>query len=156
MARTRAITDKELKALRQALPWRDGLAMQIMRETGLRVSDMLSLKVSDLDKPTIRVIEQKTGKARVVHLRASTRRELKNYVQGRPPNERIIRCNRSSLYRSVHSTAQKLGFDHISAHSARKAYSKAFERKHGLKATQQELRHEYLSTTLLYVHDFKD
>ena len=93
--RTRAITDKELKALRQALPWRDGLAMQIMRDTGLRVSDMLSLRVSDLDSPTIRVKEQKTGKTRAVHLKPATRRELLQYVQGRPPTDKIIRCNRS-------------------------------------------------------------
>jgi integrase len=151
--RTRAITDKELKALRQALPWRDGLAMQIMRDTGLRVSDMLELRVSDLNKPTIRVVEKKTGKTRVVHLRPATRRELLKYVQGRSQTDHIIRCNRSTLYRSIHSTALQLGMERISAHSARKAYAKAFARKHGLRAAQEELKHDYISTTLIYVHD---
>lgn len=154
--RTRAITDKELKALRRALPWRDGLAMQIMRDTGLRVSDMLALRVSDLNTPTIKVIEQKTKKLRAVHLKPSTRKELLLYVQGRPPTDPIIACDRSTLYRSIHDTALRLGMKRISAHSARKAYAKAFCRKHGLEATRQELRHTYISTTLLYVTDIPE
>lgn len=153
MARTRAISDKELKALRRALPWRDGLAMQVMRDTGLRVSDCLGIRIFELNKPTIRVIEGKTKKPRVVHLRPSTRRELRHFVQARPPTERIFRCDRSTLYRSVHTTALALGFERISAHSARKAFARAYARRYGIKACQKELRHEYLSTTLLYLHD---
>lgn len=153
MMRTRGITDKELKALRRALPWRDGLAMQIMRDTGLRVSDMLGIRISELENPTIRVIERKTGNHRAVHLRPSTRRELLAYVRGRPPTDRIIRCDRSTLYRSIHDTALALGMERVSAHSARKAYARAFSRKHGVKACQRELGHKYLSTTLLYLHD---
>lgn len=151
--RTRAITDRELRALRLALPWRDGLAMQIMRDTGLRVSDMLRLTVADLERPSIRVVERKTGKLRVVHLRPSTRRELRRYVQGRPAAAPLIACNRSTLYRSIHDTALRLGMRRISAHSARKAYARAYARKHGAEATRRELRHDSIATTLLYLQD---
>lgn len=127
--------------------------MQIMRDTGLRVSDMLALRVSDLNTPTITVTEKKTGKLRAVHLRPTTRRELRVYTAGLPPDAPIINCDRSTLYRSIHDTALRLGMKNVSAHSARKAFARAFCRKHGLEATQRELRHAYLSTTLLYVSD---
>lgn len=151
--RTRGITDKELKALRRALPWRDGLAMQVMRETGLRVSDCLGIRISALQNPTIRVIEGKTKKLRAVHLRPATRKELIAFVRGRPPTDYVFKCDRSTLYRSVHDTALALGMERVSAHSARKAFARAYARKHGAKACQHELRHKYISTTLLYLHD---
>ena len=38
-------------------------------------------------------------------------------------------------------------------HSIRKLYARQYCRAHGLAATQRELLHDYLSTTMLYVLD---
>lgn len=38
-------------------------------------------------------------------------------------------------------------------HSIRKLYARRYCAAHGLAATQRELQHDYLSTTLLYVLD---
>lgn len=151
MMRTKAISDRQLRMLCHALPWRDSLAMRIMRQTGLRVSDVLMLKKTDISrKMTIR--EKKTKKIRSVYLTDALVKECAIYASLHR-GMKLFNCNRSTIYRSVHRTALKFGWTNISAHSARKAYARAFAKKHGIEATRKELRHSSLSTTLIYLQD---
>lgn len=151
MARTKAISDRQLRLLCHALPWRDSLAMRIMRQTGLRVSDVLSLKKAEIAREMV-ITEQKTKKKRTVYLTAELVRECAMYGSMHR-GLRLFRCDRSTIYRSVHRTALLFGWPNISAHSARKAFARAYYRKHGLAATQKELRHSSLATTLIYLQD---
>lgn len=126
--------------------------MRIMRQTGLRVSDVLLLKKSDIAR-RMTVKEQKTGKMRTVYLTDALAKECVIYASLHR-GLKLFNCNRSTIYRSVHRTALKFGWQNISAHSARKAYARAFAKKNGVEATQKELRHSSLSTTLIYLQDF--
>lgn len=149
--RTKALTDRQLRMLCNALPWRDSLAMRIMRQTGLRVSDVLALKKADISqKMTIK--EQKTKKTRTVYLTKPLVQECAIYASLHR-GVKLFNCNRSTIYRSVHRTALKFGWKNISAHSARKAYARAYAKKHGIEATQRELQHSSISTTLIYLQD---
>lgn len=56
--RTKALTDKQLKMLFKVLPPRDVLICKIIRQTGLRISDVLALKKADI-APKITILEQK-------------------------------------------------------------------------------------------------
>lgn len=149
--RTKGLTDRQLKLLCSALPWRDSLAMRLMRQTGLRVSDLLSLKKTDIARKMV-VKERKTGKTRTVYLTAALVRECAIYASMHR-GLKLFNCDRSTIYRSVHRTALAFGWDNISAHSARKSFARAYCKKHGIEATQRELRHESLSTTLIYLQD---
>lgn len=149
--RTKGLTDRQLKLLCSALPWRDSLAMRIMRQTGLRVSDLLRLKKVDIARK-MTVKEQKTGKTRTVYLTAALVKECALYASMHR-GVRLFNCNRSTIYRSVHRTALAFGWENISAHSARKSFARAYCKKHGIEATQRELQHESLSTTLIYLQD---
>ena len=149
--RTKGLTDRQLKLLCNALPWRDSLAMRIMRQTGLRVSDLLSLKKADIARKMV-VKEKKTGKTRTVYLTAALVRECAIYASMHR-GLKLFNCDRSTIYRSVHRTALAFGWENISAHSARKSFARAYCKKHGIEATQRELRHESLSTTLIYLQD---
>lgn len=149
--RTKGLTDKQLKLLCSALPWRDSLAMRIMRQTGLRVSDLLSLKKADIARKMV-VKERKTGKTRTVYLTAALVRECAIYASMHR-GLKLFNCDRSTIYRSVHRTALAFGWENISAHSARKSFARAYCKKHGIEATQRELQHESLSTTLIYLQD---
>lgn len=148
---TRAITRAELDQLRLALPWRDSLACAIMADTGLRVSDVLNLQRDKLAE-TMTVKEIKTGKIRTVHLTTATLREAQTYIKTHN-SPYVINCHRSTLWRSIVHAADAFGWKHISPHSFRKLFAVEFCAKHGLKATQQELQHKHLSTTLAYVTD---
>lgn len=151
---TRPITREELEQLRRALPWRDSLACAIMADTGLRVSDVLVLRRGTLAQE-MDVKEIKTGKTRHVKLSDETYRELLSFLRTHA-EERVIPCHRATLWRAIVRAADAFGWTHISPHSFRKLFAVEFCARHGLRATQQELQHKNLATTLAYVADIRD
>lgn len=149
--RTHAISDSQLRQICKLVPPSDALAMRLMRQTGLRVSDVVSLPKSALAR-SMTITERKTGKTRTVHISPTLHRDLQRYAASHS-DTRLIPRDRSSIYRSVHTAAAALGWENISAHSARKAYARAYAARHGARATQIELQHDRLETTLLYLTD---
>lgn len=148
--RTRPITPAELRKLLKLLPDASALAVRISADTGLRISDILAIRSGEL-AATMRVIERKTGKARRVRLKPATLKAAKAYATH--GHDRLIPHAPSTIYRQVTKAARELGMEHISMHSIRKLYARQYCRAHGLAATQRELQHDYLSTTMLYVLD---
>lgn len=148
--RTRPITPAELRKLLKLLPDASALAVRISADTGLRISDILAIRSGELDS-TMRVIERKTGKARPVRLRPATLKAAKAYAAH--GCDRLIPHAPSTIYRQIRRAAAELGMEHVSMHSIRKLYARQYCRAHGLAATQRELQHDYLSTTMLYVLD---
>lgn len=148
--RTRPITPAELRKLLKLLPDASALAVRISADTGLRISDILAIRSGELDT-TMRVIERKTGKSRTVRLRPATLKAAKAYAAH--GCDRLIPHAPSTIYRQIRRAAAELGMEHVSMHSIRKLYARQYCRAHGLAATQRELQHDYLFTTMLYVLD---
>lgn len=153
MSRTRPITPGELHKLLKVLPPAAALAVRISADTGLRVSDVLSIRCGDLQS-TMKVRERKTGKQRTVHLKPTTLKTCKAFAAH--GKDKLIPVNRSTIYRQIKKAAADLGYDHVSMHSIRKLYARNFCKAHGLAATQREMQHDYLSTTMLYVLNPED
>lgn len=148
--RTRPITPAELRKLLKLLPDASALAVRISADTGLRISDILAIRSGELAS-TMRVTERKTGKTRTVRLRPATLKASKAYAAH--GCDRLIPHAPSTIYRQIRRAAAELGMEHVSMHSIRKLYARQYCRAHGLAATQRELQHDYLSTTMLYVLD---
>ena len=148
--RTRPITPAELRKLLKVLPDASALAVRISADTGLRISDILAIRSGELAS-TMRVVERKTGKARTVRLRPTTLKAAKAYAAH--GCDHLIPHAPSTIYRQIRRAAAELGMEHVSMHSIRKLYARQYCRAHGLAATQRELQHDYLSTTMLYVLD---
>ena len=148
--RTRPITPAELRKLLKLLPDAAALAVRISADTGLRISDILAIRSGDL-APVMLVTERKTGKARRVRLRPATLKAAKAYAAH--GCDHLIPHAPSTIYRQIRRAATELGMEHVSMHSIRKLYARQYCRAHGLAATQRELQHDYLSTTMLYVLD---
>lgn len=146
--RTRPITPAELRKLLKLLPDASALAVRISADTGLRISDILAIRSGDL-APVMLVTERKTGKSRRVRLRPATLKAAKAYAAH--GCDRLIPHAPSTIYRQIRRAATELGMEHVSMHSIRKLYARQYCRAHGLAATQRELQHDYLSTTMLYV-----
>lgn len=137
-----------MRKLLAILPPAASLAVRISADTGLRVSDVLAIRCGDLQSK-MKVRERKTGKSRWVRLKPATLRACKAYASH--GKDRLIPYDRSTIYRQIKKAATDLGYDHVSMHSIRKLYARRFCKEHGLAATQREMQHNYLSTTMLYV-----
>lgn len=152
--RTKPLTAGMLRQLRKSCSWRDGLILQISYDTGLRISDILSMTSESIAKE-MTVKEQKTGKSRKIKISNTTLADLKRYIKAfhRKPQEQIFQVTRQTVFRNIKRQCGFLGhkYDNISAHSARKAYAIRYCKKNGLLATQKEMQHSNLATTALYV-----
>ena len=124
MSRTRPIASAELRALLKVLPDAAALAVRISADTGLRVSDVLSIRSGDL-APTMQVTERKTGKARRVRLRPATLAAARAYASH--GHAQLIPYNRSTIYRqNPHRCGRAGAIPHISMHSIRKYYARQY------------------------------
>lgn len=151
--RTRALTTAEYRRLLRHLPTREALVCRIMADTGLRVSDVLALRIYQIRR-TMYITEGKTGKRRRVQLSPATLAAAKAYAADRRAGDKLIHADRSTIYRTISITAKALGMEHISAHSLRKYYAQKYCKRHGLEATRRELQHRDIMTTILYTTDY--
>ncbi|PEV11699.1 site-specific integrase [Bacillus thuringiensis] len=85
--------------------------------TGLRISDILKLKVGDLKGSHISMREMKTGKQKRIQITAALRRELKWYIEDMEEYEYLIKSRqgknrpigRSMAYKILSTTAALAG-----------------------------------------------
>ena len=97
--------------------------------TGLRISDILKLKVGDLKGSHISMREMKTGKQKRIQITAALRRELKWYIEDMEDYEYLIKSRqgknrpigRSMAYKIL-SAAAEFGLDEIGTHTLRKTF----------------------------------
>lgn len=152
--RTKALTHTQYRKLCRILPTTTGLCLRLMYQTGLRVSDALSITTEHLRR-TMTIREKKTGKIRKVKISKPLFDMFLKYVESThiSANEFILQIDRSTVYRHIQKQAEFEHWDNISAHSARKAYAKRYMKKYGIEATRIELQHDYITTTMLYVMD---
>ncbi|MBW3490802.1 site-specific integrase [Bacillus sp. FDAARGOS_1420] len=98
--------------------------------TGLRISDILKLKVGDVQGSHISMREMKTGKQKRIQITSALKRELKWFSEGREVEEYVLKSRkgknrpigRSMAYKILKSTAAEFGLDEIGTHTLRKTY----------------------------------
>ena len=133
---------------------------QIGVATGLRISDIITLKYNQLDieKPTIK--EQKTGKPKRIYIPRAIRKKLKQ-KQGRKKGDSFVFASRSktghitrqAVWKAFKIAAERAKADcNVGTHTMRKNYAIRQLNKHkGLKYVQSHLNHEHLADTPLYL-----
>jgi len=98
--------------------------------SGLRISDILSLKVEDVyGKSKILMREQKTGKIKEFPLNDGLKEMMWDYTRGRDPKDWVFegrqhrQLERSQVYRRINEAAQALGIDaNVGTHTMRKTF----------------------------------
>ncbi|MEH7217206.1 site-specific integrase [Bacillus toyonensis] len=98
--------------------------------TGLRISDILKLKVGDVQGSHISMREMKTGKQKRIQITSALKRELKWFSEGREIGEYLLKSRkgknrpigRSMAYKILKSTAAEFGLAEIGTHTLRKTY----------------------------------
>ena len=141
------------------------LMLKIGLETGLRVTDILNLKASDIANGTTQITEKKTGKNRAINFSNELMGDMRNHINNHSlkDDDYIIfsastRHNKPLSRVRAWQVMKRVSFrcneSEIATHSMRKTYARSLYRecKDVLKV-QQELNHKYLSTTLGYLLD---
>ncbi|EOK14668.1 tyrosine-type recombinase/integrase [Enterococcus faecalis] len=141
---------------------RDYLIMAIGIKTGLRISDILNLKVSDVkNKTQTEIIEIKTGKKRTVHLKSLTSNII-DYLntEHEPESEWLFPSPTDSsrqlashqYYKILQKVADNLSLDYIGTHTLRKTFSYFFlkQNKGDIVTLMKILNHSSQAVTLRY------
>lgn len=158
------IRDKEmLKEIKKYLKdWneRNYVLFLIGIHTGLRISDILLLKVKDVQGWEIIIKEQKTGKPKEVKMPNESKRAIRSYIKGKPRHEYLIKSregknkplSRSMAYKILNQVADEFGLERIGTHSLRKTYGyHHYKTFNDLVALQKTLNHTDPKETKRYI-----
>lgn len=121
---------KEFKHYFRQRSARDELMFLIGICTGLRLGDILRLRVRDVQGTYIAIKQQKTGKRKYLYIRPELKRTLRDYCRGKDGQEFLIvsrRGNnkpigRSMGYKILRQAGEQLGVEHVGSHSMRKTF----------------------------------
>lgn len=147
--------------------YRDYMLFVIGINTGLRISDILPLKVKDIKGSHIKIIEKKTGKTKRFFINAPLRNELDKYTKGMNDNDYLFPSRkgdkpitRVQAYRILNAVATKLGLEEIGTHTLRKTFGYwHYQQFKDVAILQDIFNHSSPSVTLRYIginDDIKD
>jgi len=140
------------------------LILRMMAETGMRVSEVLNLRLEfvDLNSGKIIIKEGKGNKDRIVYINNGLLENLISYLTRTEKGTTGLvfttrtggKINQNNINRMIETYRKKAGIEkHISAHTFRHSYATALLRETGnLSLVQRVLGHEDISTTQIYVH----
>lgn len=129
---------------------------------GLRVSDLLTLRVSDVSGDHVIVTEKKTGKINRFPINAKLRKALRKYIKDNnlTDNDYLFQSRkgenkpitRVQAWRVLNRAADYLNLDEIGTHTMRKTYGYHFyQRTHDIALLQEMFNHSAPSITLRYI-----
>ncbi len=153
----RAIIDKlKAKNVRNAIMF--GLGVYC----GLRISDILNLKVKDVRKKwNLRIKQQKTGKPIEIILNRKLKKIIDDYTESMDESDYLIKSRsgknkpitRTQAYRIMQEIQFEFDLQKFGCHSTRKtfAYWLYLDNKKDIGLVQKALGHSTSATTLTYI-----
>lgn len=155
LTKSEFIEREYLEHLLFALMPENRLACEVCLKTGLRISDVLSLKTADLSE-RMTVVEQKTGKKKRITLGKRLCAELleiagEYYVFEHRDDPRRHRT-RQAVYMDIKRATKAFRIKaNFSTHSIRKIYAVDLMRKYGdIEKVRLALNHNNETVTLIY------
>lgn len=123
---------EKFELLLKARSQRDYILWLVGTNTGLRIGDILKLKVEDVKGAFINLTEQKTRKKKAIKINKKLKDAIKGYIKGMKNNQTLFPSrhgvNRPMSVRRcqqiIKALAEKLGIEeNISTHSLRKTFA---------------------------------
>lgn len=154
---------KDIKAVEQYLKEhneRDYVLWVLGVNSGLRVSDIVGLNVSDVvDKTHITIIEKKTQKRKSFYINDKLKRVLKLFIKDRDFDEPLFlgrqgkRLNQRQVYRFLIATCQALGIKaKVSTHTMRRTFGyHHYQQYKDAVILQKIFNHSSQRITLMYI-----
>lgn len=159
------IDDKLLDEIERHMEPENALALRVARYTGLRISDVLSLRLAQVREAlvtgSVTVIEQKSGKLREIALSPELISDLLWISRGAPdghyafPHRLDPRRHRTrqAVWADMRRVMRRMGVEpyKYSPHSARKAYAvDIYARTSDLEYVRKILNHDNIAVTAMY------
>lgn len=152
--KTEFLLNREVDGVLAMLMPGNALVMRVALHTGLRVSDVLSLKTEQL-QPRFWITEKKTGKRRQVGLPEPLLSDIKNGAgrvwafPGATPGKARTR---QAVWKDVKRAALAMRLpQNVAPHSARKVFAVDLLAKYGdIERVRRALNHSSVSVTLIY------
>lgn len=136
-------------------------------QSGLRASDVLSLKVSDIDSMSSKKIkEKKTSKKRFLYLNDRTEKEIRRYIISHElePDDYLVYSRkhdqygdrqpitRTQAYRVLREAGEAFGIEALGTHTMRKTFGYHYYKKtHDVVTLMRIFNHASQSVTLHYI-----
>lgn len=133
---------------------RDILIVRTLAYTGLRRSELLSLKCQDIKQGLIFVYRGKGERDRVIPIAKWLRDQLASYINKNQllPADRVFPIGPNRLARMIRESAARAGLADITAHQLRHFFAtRLIESGAELRKVQELLGHESIETTAVYL-----
>jgi integrase/recombinase XerD len=147
--------------------------LEVLYATGLRVTELVSLNVDDVNlaSATVRVVRPKDKRERIVPIHERAIEPLREYLERgrmqllRSPDEEALflnhrgrRLTRQGLWLIVKHYVREVGIrDEVTPHTLRHTFAAhLLDKKAELEYVQQILGHANISTTQVYAQMSKD
>jgi len=165
MKKVAPIRDKnkiqEMKAILKRQNYRDYLLFDLGINIGLRISDLLQLKVKDVkNNYEINLKEKKTGKRNNPRINARLQEELNEYVTGMNEKEYLFQSrkgdnkpiSRVQAYRVLKKAGKEIGQQKVGTHTLRKTFGyHHYKKNKDVALLQRIFNHSSPSITLDYI-----
>jgi len=165
----RWLTDPEVRQLKASLKThtrqgiREATIVTVLLNTGLRVSELAGLDLTDVDlKAAQLTVAGKGGRRRTIALNSTTVNALRNYLKIRPQDARTPaffvsrkggRYTNRGLEHMTRRLAERAGLPHFSPHALRHTFAtQALDGGMKLFTLQEILGHRCLTSTQVYLH----
>lgn len=128
--------------------------------TGLRISDLLSLKVSDVrNRSHIIITEQKTGKLKRFKINTELQKHISDFIGSLKDNDYLFKSRRGpkhikrvQAWKILNAAAKEVGLNEIGTHTLRKTFGYHFYKRYKDVAVLQEIfNHSSPAVTRRYI-----
>ena len=143
---------------------RDKAMLELLYATGLRVSELVSIKLEDVNLTLNYILCKDQNKERVIPIENAAKYALENYIKNARPdmcgesdllftNLKGEKMTRQGFWKLIKSYAKKAGIDKdITPHMIRHSFAAHLVTNGAdLKAVQEMLGHSDISTTQIYL-----
>ncbi|UKL30001.1 site-specific integrase protein [Bacillus phage PK2] len=151
---------QKIQELKEILNPRDSFMFTLGINVGIRISDLLQLKVKDIrGKSHLTIVESKTKKQKRFLINNQLKQVIYSYTEGMdddawlfPSRKGDKPISRVQAYRVLNSKAKEIGLDEIGTHTLRKTFGYWFYKNTKDIAMLQEMfNHSAPSITLRYI-----
>lgn len=140
---------------------RDALLFMFGIYSGLRVSDIIKLRVRDVKgKDRVTVKETKTGKEKILKINSMLRKEIAVYIIGKKDYEVLFKSprginkpiSRQQAYNIINNAGKHFGLERIGTHTMRKTFGfHIYQKTKDITLVQKLLNHSSPEFTLAYI-----